>query len=125
MILLTVDEVIGLHEKMIAATGGSSGIRDKGLLESAIYSAISSYGDTEVYQTIQEKSARLAFSIIKNHSFIDGNKRTGIFVMLLTLQLNSVSIEYSQQELVELGLGIADGNINFESILAWIKMHTC
>lgn len=121
MIFLTTDEIINLHEKVITETGGLNGLRDKGLLESAVYGALASYGEQEAYKTIPEKAARLAFSIIKNHPFVDGNKRIGLFVMLMTLRLNAVNIEYSQQELILLGLGIADGNIDYDKSLAWIK----
>lgn len=123
MILLTSNEIVPLHEKMILSTGGSYGVRDMGLLESAVFSASVIYAGHEPYKTIYEKSARLAYSIIKNHPFIDGNKRTGIFVMLITLDINSIKLNYSQQEIIELGLGIADGSKNYEAILSWINSH--
>lgn len=123
MIVLTVDEVISLHEQMIQVTGGSGGIRDIGLLESAIYSALASFEGEDIYPSVPEKSTRLAYSIIKNHAFIDGNKRIGIFVMLMTLKLNSVKLSYTQTELSSLGLGIADGSIGYDKILTWLKVH--
>ena len=88
MMLLTVEEILALQEKVISQTGGSFGLRDRGLLESAVYSADSSFGDVEVYPSLEEKAARLAFAITGNHAFVDGNKRTGMLVMLLTLRLN-------------------------------------
>ena len=88
MILLTVDEIISLHSKLIAKTGGIDGLRDKGLLESDVYSADSGFGDEEAYPTVEEKSARLMYSLVSNHAFVDGNKRIGVFVLLLTLRLN-------------------------------------
>lgn len=121
MILLTVNEIIELHEKLIQQTGGASGIRDAGLLESAVYSAVQSFSDEEVYKTVEEKAARLAFSLTKNHSFIDGNKRIGIFVMLMTLRLNDIHIKYTQAELIALGIGIANGSIDYNNILVWIN----
>ena len=81
MILLTVDEIIGIHEKLVEASGGSSGLRDEGLLKSAVYSAEVSFDDVEMYPTVEEKAARLAYSLINNHAFVDGNKRIGVFVM--------------------------------------------
>ena len=123
MIILTTDEIIDLQEKLILATGGSAGLRDLGLLQSAFFSAIQFFDDEDLYKTIEEKSARLAFAITKNHPFVDGNKRIGIFVMLMTLKLNNVKIKYEQKELVSLGLGIADGSIEYSDILIWINGH--
>lgn len=123
MILLTVDEIIALHNKILFATGGESGLRDRALLESAIYSVIQSFGEEELYKTVEEKAARLTFAITKNHPFIDGNKRIGVFVMLMTLKLNAINILYSQQELIQLGLNIANSDIEFEGILKWIIEH--
>ena len=123
MILLTVDEIISIHEKLVEATGGSIGLRDKGLLESAVYSAEASFGDVEMYPTIEEKAARLAYSLISNHAFVDGNKRIGVFVMLMTLKLNHIKLVYTQDELSGLGLDTASGKAEYEDILAWIREH--
>lgn len=123
MILLTIDEIIKLHTKLTAKTGGSDGLRDRGLLESAVYSAESSFGGAEVYPTLAEKAARLQFALTANHPFVDGNKRIGVLVMLLTLRLNGVTLRYSQQELTELGLSAASGAAKYEDILAWIQAH--
>ena len=123
MILLTLDEVISLHYKLIERTGGSHGIRDQGLLESAVYSAVSTFGDNEAYPTVEEKAARLMFSITNNHAFVDGNKRIGVFAMLMTLQLNNIKINYTQSELISLGLSVADGKTEYIDILDWIMEH--
>ena len=123
MILLTVDEIMELHEKLVAATGGSAELRDRGLLESAVYSADASFDDVEIYPTIEEKAARLAYSLISNHAFVDGNKRIGVFVMLMTLRLNGIRLVYTQPELIELGLQAASGIMKYEEILNWIKVH--
>lgn len=123
MMLLTVDEIIALQEKVIAKTGGSFGLRDRGLLESAVYSADSAFGDVEVYPSLEEKAARLAFAITGNHAFVDGNKRIGMLVMLLTLRLNGRAVVHTQAELIALGLGVADGSLGYVEILAWITAH--
>ena len=123
MILLTVEEVIALHDKLIERTGGSQGLRDKNLLESAVYSAMSAFGDSEAYPTVEEKAARLMFSITNNHAFVDGNKRIGVFTMLMTLQLNNIKINYTQAELISLGLSVADGKTEYVEILDWIMEH--
>ncbi|MGD1836975.1 MAG: type II toxin-antitoxin system death-on-curing family toxin, partial [Nitrososphaeraceae archaeon] len=82
-----------------------------------------SFDNIEQYPTIEQKSARLAFGIINNHAFIDGNKRIGILTMLMTLKLNNIKISYTQQELINLGLSIANKSYNYENILKWIKDH--
>ena len=123
MILLTVDEIIGLHSKLIAKTGGSDGLRDLGLLESAVYSAQTSFGEEELYPTTAEKAARLMYALVSNHAFVDGNKRIGVFVMLMTLKLNGIVIRYTQSELIELGLSTAFGKAKYEDILTWMQNH--
>ena len=123
MILLTVEEVIALHDKLIERTGGSQGLRDQSLLESAVYSAMSAFGDSEAYPTVEEKAARLMFSLTNNHAFVDGNKRIGVFTMLMTLQLNNININYTQAELISLGLSVADGKTEYVEILDWIMEH--
>lgn len=123
MILLTVDEIIMLHEKLIATTGGTPGLRDRGLLESAVASVNAGFEDVEQYPTVEEKAARLAFSLVSNHAFVDGNKRVGMLAMLMTLSLNSVSIQYSQAELIALGLATASGTVKYDGMLAWVTAH--
>ena len=123
MILLTVEEILSLHEKLIEKTGGSGGIRDIGLLESAVYSAENSFDDVEQYPSLEEKAARLMFALTNNHAFVDGNKRIGVLTMLMTLELNGIVLKFSQRELIELGLSVADGFWNYEQILYWIKEH--
>ncbi len=123
MILLNIDEIIKLHEKLISRTGGSFGIRDNNLLESAVFSAMNSFNGEEIYPTVEEKSARLAFSLINNHCFTDGNKRIGVLVMLLTLNINDIKINYTQAELINLGLSVAKSEMKYDDILMWINNH--
>ena len=123
MILLTVEEILSLYEKLIDKTGGSQGVRDTGLLESAVYSAETVFGDTEQYPSVEEKTARLMFALTSNHAFVDGNKRIGVFVMLITLELNDIPLKFTQEELIELGLSVADGSWNYDNIFDWIKKH--
>lgn len=123
MILLTTDEISSLHDKLIERTGGSQGLRDKNLLESAVYSAMSGFGDNEAYPSVEEKAARLMFSLTNNHAFVDGNKRIGVFTMLMTLQLNDIKIKYTQEELIFLGLSVANGKMEYCGILNWINRH--
>ena len=123
MILLTVEEITALHNKLIDRTGGTHGLRDQSLLESAIYSAISGFDGSEAYPTIEEKAARLMYSLTNNHAFVDGNKRIGVFTMLMTLQLNNVKINCTQAELISLGLSVAEGKTGYIEILDWITKH--
>lgn len=123
MILLTVDEIILLHEKLLAATGGTPGLRDQGLLESAVFGVNAGFEDIEQYPTIEEKAARLAYALASNHAFMDGNKRVGMLAMLMMLELNEVSLKYEQAELVALGLDAASGLIKYNGILKWIEQH--
>ena len=123
MIILTTSEIVELHVKITAATGGSSGIRDIGLLESAVLGCYQTFGGDDLYPTVIEKAARMAYAICKNHPFIDGNKRAAVVSMLVILRMNDISLSYTQQELVSLGFGIAEGNICYEDIIAWIHAH--
>lgn len=123
MILLTVDEIVMLHDKLLKTTGGLPGLRDRGLLESAVLGVDAGFEDIELYPTVEEKAARLAYALIANHAFADGNKRVGILAMLMTLTLNKISLRYTQTELIELGLSIASGVVKYEDILNWMKRH--
>ena len=120
---LDTDQVLYLHSLMCNATGGSFGLRDRAALESAIHHSYASFEGKDLYPTVEEKSARQAFGIIRNHPFIDGNKRTGLFVMLVFLELNNIKLNFTQSELVELGVGIAKGKIDSERITKWIFKH--
>lgn len=123
MIYLNVNEIIELHSKLIKKTGGLDGIRDRGLLESAIYSVFAGFDDEERYPTLEEKAARYAYALTTNHAFLDGNKRIGILIMLTTLKLNHVNLSFSQKELIQLGLSIADGTMNYEDVYRWVLAH--
>ena len=88
MITLTKEQVLMLHDQLIESTGGSKGIRDEGMLESALMNPYQSFGGIELYPSIQAKAAQLCFGIVKDHPMIDGNKRLGTHVMLVFLALN-------------------------------------
>lgn len=90
------------------------------MLKSAINSANTSFDDVDVYKSIEEKIARLAYLIVSNQAFVDGNKRIGNLVMLATLRLNKIVIKYSQKELIDLGLSLADGKLKYEDVLVGI-----
>ena len=123
MIRLSKEQVILLHQRLIETTGGSTGIRDEGMLESALSNPFQSFGDVELYPSIQAKAAQLCFGIVKNHPMIDGNKRLGTHVMLVFMALNGYELLYTQQELSNTILDLASGKIGFETILQWIISH--
>ncbi len=123
MIKFTKEQVIKLHEQIIKETGGESGLRDNSLLEAALMSPFQSFDDKDLFPSVQTKAARLGYGIIKNHPFIDGNKRIGVHVMLLFLHFNDIELSYTQDELSELILMIASGEKNYENLLDWIIDH--
>ena len=102
---------------MIRETGGSDGLRDEALLESALEAPFQSYGDQELFPTIQAKAARLGFGLIKNHAMVDGNKRIGTHAMLVFLAINGIELQYTQQELYTEILAVASGQIGDEELL--------
>ena len=110
MIKLATDDIILLHKKVIDKTGGISGIRDNGLLEMAINSPFASFGGEDLYKTLEEKAKQLCNSLIRNHPFLNGNKRIGILAMLVFLDLNGKKLNITNEKIVSMGLGIAKGN---------------
>lgn len=123
MIKFSKEKVLLLHQLMAEATGGDVGIRDEALLESAIENIYATFDGVELYPSKEEKAARLGFSLISNHAFVDGNKRIGIYVMLSFLELNGIRIWASNEDVVNLGLSVADGSADYNDILKWIQTH--
>ena len=122
--LPNIDQVIEMHSILIRRTGGSDGIRDLGLIESALARASAGFGEFERYPSVIAKTAAIAHGLGSNHGFIDGNKRVGVAVMLLILRKNDVQLSYTQQELIHLGLDIATDCVNPDDIIAWIEAHS-
>ena len=108
---------------LIEETGGADNIRDAALLDSALEGAFATFGGEELYPTKEEKGAWLGFALISNHAFVDGNKRIGIYVMLAFLEMNGIRIRCTDDELVEIGLSVADGSMRYEELLAWVQEH--
>lgn len=123
MIRLSRDKVKLIHQLLAEETGGSIGVRDEGLLDSALESAFAIFDGVELYPSKEEKAAKIAYSLVSNHAFVDGNKRIGVFVMLSFLSLNGIRIDATDEDIVQLGLGIADGSVEYEGIVSWIKAH--
>ena len=123
MIKLTKEQILLLHTQLIETTRGSDGIRDMGLLESALENPFQSYGGEELYPSIQAKAARLCYGLVKNHAMTDGNKRLGCHAMLVFLALNVCELEYTQKELSDLILDVAADEKQYEDILQWLLAH--
>ncbi|MBQ7577830.1 MAG: type II toxin-antitoxin system death-on-curing family toxin [Synergistaceae bacterium] len=120
---ITLEQVIILHSDMIRATGGSDGIRDKGLLDSAVNAPFQTFGSYDVYPTIYEKAARLGFGLAQNHAFVDGNKRIAALIVLEFLKINGIEIDCTEFELFSLFYKLAASEISFEYLVEWIKTH--
>lgn len=123
MIKFGRDKVLLLHQLMIAETGGSADVRDLGLLDSALESAYATFDGKELYPTKEEKAARIGYSLISNHAFVDGNKRIGIYVMFTFLEVNGIRLEATNDEVAAVGLSIASGEMSHADLLEWIKSH--
>ncbi len=123
MIRITKNQILMLHKQLIDEYGGSLGVRDENLLESALEAPFQSFGGEELYPSVQAKAARLCYGLVKNHSMVDGNKRIGAHAMLVFLALNRRELEYEQKELSDIILEIADGRKDCHGLLQWIIEH--
>ncbi len=123
MRVLAKRQLLLLHEQLINETGGSHGLRDEGLLESALSSPFQEFDSYTPYPTIQQKAARLGYSLVMNHPFIDGNKRIGAHAMLTLLALNGIDLSYTQEELADIFLEVAASKIRYEELLTWLLNH--
>ena len=99
MIRLTKKQLLLLHEELITQTGGAAGIRDEGLLDSALTAPFQSFEGYTPYPSLQQKAARLGYGLVKDHPFVDGNKRIGAHAMLVFLALNGIEMDYTQEEI--------------------------
>ncbi len=123
MIKFSSEKVLLLHRILLQETGGSDGVRDEGLLDSALEAAYATFDGKELFPTKEEKAARLGIGLISNHAFVDGNKRIGMYVLLSFLELNGVYIEATNEEVASVGLSVAQGAMKYEQLLDWIRKH--
>lgn len=112
-----------IHSILIKQYGGATGVRDLNAVESAINRPYSTFGGSDLYPTVIEKAAAIAESIIKNHPFIDGNKRTGYTLMLLTLMNQGIDILVEEDAKYDFVIQIASGQLDFSEIVTWIKQN--
>ena len=120
MIKFSREKVLLLHKLMTEETGGDPNLRDIALLESALESAFQTFDGQELYPSKEEKGARLGYSLISNHAFVDGNKRIGMYIMLTFLEVNGIRIYPSVDDVIRVGLAVASGEMKYEELLEWI-----
>lgn len=123
MRILSKRQILMLHSALITESGGSDGIRDEGLLDSAINTPFQSFAGQDLYPTVLEKAARLGFGLIRNHPFIDGNKRIGTHAMLVFLEINNISLSYEDEDLISTVLSVAAGKLGDDGLLNWMQKH--
>lgn len=123
MIRFSKEKVLLLHQILIAQTGGEDGVRDMGLWESALAACDATFDGKELFPTKEEKAARLCTGLISNHAFVDGNKRIGVYVMLTFLEVNGIRLNVTDDELVAIGLSLAQSKMKYDDLLQWINEH--
>lgn len=119
--MIQLEDVLRLHELSIQDYGGMPGIRDTGLLEAAINRPFQTFGGDDLYPSAFEKAAALAESLIINHPFADGNKRTGMLAMVALLKEYGIHVKASNTELYNFTISISTGECRFEQIVQWLK----
>ena len=122
--ILRLEDVFYYHDLVITSTGGDSGVRDRGLVESAYYSAFQSFGGVDLFETLEEKASRIGFGLAKNHGFVDGNKRVGCLVLASFLGMNGIILQCSSEELADMFYSIASGGSSYENLLSFVKRHS-
>lgn len=120
MIKFSQDKVLLLHQLITQETGGDNGVRDFGLLDSALEGAFATFDGQDLYPSKEEKAARLGFTLISNHAFVDGNKRIGMYVMLTFLEVNGLRMHPTNEEVARVGLSVASDEMGYEELLAWV-----
>ena len=123
MIKFSREKVLLLHQLITEETGGDAGVRDFGLLDSALENIYQTFDGRELYPTKQEKGARLGYTLISNHAFVDGNKRIGMYVMLTFLEVNGIRMDCTNEEVATVGLAVASGGMDYESLWEWVREH--
>jgi death-on-curing protein len=120
-LFLTVEEVIQLHTEMIASFGGQAGVRDRGLLESAIAQPHARFGGEYLYKDVAEMAAAYLFGIAKNHAFVDGNKRAGATAAIVFLKMNDVAFNCTNDDLASITEGVAAGGVSREALAVFFR----
>ena len=123
MKILSKEHILLLHQVLIAEYGGTTGLRDEGLLDSAINVPFQTFDGVDLFPGVVSKASRLGYGLIKNHPFLDGNKRIGAHAMLVLLDINNISLEYDDDELITVIMGVASGELSDEDLKNWLNNH--
>jgi death-on-curing protein len=121
---LTLDEVLALHEDQVRRYGGLGGLRDSGLLSSALGSVSATFGGQFLHESLFEMAGAYLFHLARNHPFIDGNKRVALASALIFLWMNDVEVEASEDELTDLVFGVAEGRISKAEVAVFLQSHS-
>ncbi len=120
---LTVEEVLDIHRDQIEKYGGSMGVRDMGLLDSAVKAPMATYGGEFLNADLFEMAAALLYSLVNNHAFVDGNKRAGTAAALVFLEINDIVIASQEPEFGDLVLGVATGEKTKDNVADYFRSH--
>ena len=123
MNILTKQQILLLHTQLIRQSGGTDGVRDEGMLDSAISQPLQTFDNMELYPGIVNKAVRLGYGLITNHPFVDGNKRIGTHAMLVTLDINGIELQYQDEDMIQLILKIASGKADDRVLRTWVLAH--
>lgn len=121
MVWITVEDAIMIHKRIIEATGGVDGLRDRAGLEAAVSAPLQSFGGVDLFPSKIEKIARVGFGLASNHAFLDGNKRIGAMMTQLMLKWNGYQLDLKQGELADMFIAIADGKKTEHDLLLWVQ----
>ena len=121
--MIRLSEVLAIHAHLLELYGGLSGIREPEMLSSALARPFQTFGGEDLYPTIFDKGAAVLESIVRNHPFLDGNKRTGYAILELLLMANSLEITASEDEKYDFVIAVAEGRLDFDGIRSWIEAH--
>ena len=121
MIKFNKENVLSIYEVLTLKTGGTVGIRDEGLLASALEAPYQTFSGVDLFPTLLEKGVRLGFGLVSNHPFVDGNKRIGILIMLVFFEMNGILIDFTDDEVVDMALGVASGKYSYNDLLSIIS----
>jgi death-on-curing family protein len=120
---LSIENIITLHNYIIEKSGGTKGIRDINLVDSAINAPFQTFSGRELYPTFEEKATRLAFGLTMNHAFVDGNKRIGAMALISFLEMNGYLLLCDDIELANTFLDLASEKIDYDMLFDWVKKH--
>lgn len=123
-VYVSIGDVLAIEATLIELYGGTEGVRDISLVESALARPQASFGGYEAYPTLFEKAAVLLQGLIKNHGFVDGNKRTGVAAMSIFVTLNGRKLSVTDSQLEKLAVKVATDELNIEEIASWLKKHS-